>query len=206
MSVSITDEEMEARAKALRRSLGLEDVPIMDMMTVLCKLKHIYRGFNYSRVVDHEMPHEEAQWDAFGQVIRMRESVFCGMQRGESRARMTVAHEIAHLYLKHEGIRNRSITKSISEITVSQVKKEEHEAKRFAAVFLAPSHLIDDIMTPEDIARKFNISLSSAILRRDEVDKLNRRRAGINRELPPVVIDYLREARRRGYKPMTDID
>ena len=119
---------------------------------------------------------------------------------------MTVAHEIAHLYLKHEGIRNRSITKSISEITVSQVKKEEHEAKRFAAVFLAPSHLIDDIMTPEDIARKFNISLSSAILRRDEVDKLNRRRAGINRELPPVVIDYLREARRRGYKPMTDID
>ena len=60
----VTDEEIEQRAKVLRRELGLENQNRPDMMAVIEKLTTSFRHFAYQRIPDSEMPNGEAQWDA----------------------------------------------------------------------------------------------------------------------------------------------
>ena len=43
------------------------------------------------------------------------------------------------------------------------------------------------------------------MIRRDEVDKLQRKASGQTRQLPPNVVDFLREAKRRGQTVTADI-
>ena len=42
----------------------------------------------------------------------MRESIVGAMQRGEPRARMTIANEIGHFAMRHAGVRSRSTTQA----------------------------------------------------------------------------------------------
>lgn len=206
MSRHVTDEEIEQRVKALRRSIGLEHQPRPDMMTVIQKLKANYRHFNYQRVPDPELPEAEAQWDAEKGLLRMRESVFQAMQRGEPRARWTIAHEIGHFAMKHSGVRNRSTSQTTAERLLLEVKKEESEARRFAAMFLAPCYLLSSSDTVDELVDRFGLSYEAALIRKGEFDALQRRSDGHKRELPSVVVDYLKEAQRRGVKLRTDLD
>lgn len=205
MSRYRTNEELEEHARGLRRKLGLEDQHHIDMMTVIQKLKHTVPGFDYRRVPDWQMPDAEAQWDAERMTVRLRESVFQGMQAQHSRARMTAAHEIAHYSLGHGGIRNRSLVKTAAERFAAEVKREEGEARRLAAMILAPAHLVQPTDTIEDISRRFGISLEAAGFRREEVNELDRRALNRPRELPQNVIDYLKEAKRRGQTVTVDL-
>lgn len=205
MSRYQTDEELEERARLMRRRLGLEQQARIDLMTVIQKLKSSHPGFEYLRVPDREMPDAEAQWDAARKTIRLRESVFEGMQAQHSRARMTAAHEIAHFELGHNGIRNRSLVKTAAERFAAEVKQEEHAARRFAAMLLAPAYLISPDYSVEEISSRFGMSLEAAAIRRQEVNELERRASGRPRELPSVVVDFLREARRRGHTIQTDL-
>jgi len=59
------------------------------------------------------------------------------------RARFTIAHEVAHVALWHDGVRFRGNTNALAEETVRKIRRQEREAERFAAAFLAPAHLAD---------------------------------------------------------------
>jgi hypothetical protein len=202
----VTDEEIEQRVKVLRRELGLENQSRPDMMAVIHKLTTSFRRFAYQGVPDSEMPDAEAQWDARKGVLRMRESVVHAMQRGEPRARMAVANEIGHFAMRHSGVRNRSSTQTTAGRLVLEAKKEESEARRFGAMFLAPNDLLNSTDTVEDIVDRFGLSFEAAIIRKGEFAVLRRRASGQRRELPSVVVDYLKDAQRRGAKLRTDLD
>lgn len=206
MSRLRTDEELEAEARGLRQQLGMEFETQLDLGCVLKKLAIIRPGFKYEQVADWQMTDAEAQWDSERQTIRLRESVFKGMQAQHPRARWTVAHEIGHFQLQHGGIRNRSLAKTAAEKFVSQVRHEESEAKRFASIFLAPAYLVGPEQLADDLRQTFGISLESAAIRRIEVNELIRRAEGKPRELPSVVVDFLREAKRRGQNVTVKID
>jgi Zn-dependent peptidase ImmA (M78 family) len=133
-----TDEELEEIVRRFLRRLGLESKIHPDMMTLIVKTKRAFPGFNYKRIPDSQMPNEEAQWNSQTLTFVMRESVFMAMQRGEPRARMTLAHELSHFLLGHNGIRNRSISPKAYEKRVRSVRTEETEAKRCAPIILAP--------------------------------------------------------------------
>jgi hypothetical protein len=141
------DEELEASARNLRTLLGIEFDARPDMITVIYKLKD--RGLikGYERVPDAEMPDAEARFDPFDEVLYLRESTFVaghGMFSIESerrRARYTLAHEVAHIWLKHTGIRYRGEAGAAQKKYSDQIRQEEREAERFAAVFLAPGYL-----------------------------------------------------------------
>ena len=68
-----------------------------------------------------------------------RESVVGAMQRGEPRARMAIANEIGHFAMRHAGVRTRSTTQATAGRGLLEAKKEASEARRFAAMFLAPT-------------------------------------------------------------------
>jgi Zn-dependent peptidase ImmA (M78 family) len=193
-----TDEGLESIARNFLKKIGLEYQIRPDMMTVISKLKHVVPSFNYQRVPDVEMPTAEAQWLSDDFILKMRESVFVQMQQGQARARMTIAHELSHYLLKHKGLLNRSTQKTMSEIAVRLVRRQESEARRLGPVILAPEYLVPEGATAEEIVNIFGLSAEAASYRKDEVDAIRRRARRQDRPLPASIANYLDESKRRG--------
>jgi Zn-dependent peptidase ImmA (M78 family) len=200
-----TDEDLEATVRAFLKNIGLEHQVRPDMMTVISKLKRVVPTFAYRRVPDHKMPDAYAQWNSDDFELRMRESTFIGIQRDEPRARMSVAHELSHYLHRHKGLLNRSLQKSGTEVEVQRYINQESEARRTAPIILAPEYLIPEYATVDIVETKFGLSHQAAVLRKEEIDGIRRRRRGEPRPLPQSIIDYLKEARRRGVPIRTDL-
>ena len=142
------DEDFEAAARKLRIRLGIDDQLRPDMITVVVKLKDHGLIANYIRVPDDEMPDDEAFFDSETKLLHLRDSTFCAAnavytysESDRRRARHTIAHEIGHIILRHEGIRYRGKSGALAEEIVRNIQRQEREAHRFAAAFLAPAHL-----------------------------------------------------------------
>ncbi|MGY4176782.1 Zn-dependent peptidase ImmA (M78 family) [Bradyrhizobium sp. USDA 4518] len=200
-----TDEDLEDVARRFLRKIGLEHQVKPDMMTIISKLKHVDPSFKYRRVADRDMPDAEARWSSDATEISLRESVFIGMQKAEPRARMTVSHELSHYLLKHEGHLNRSTVKTVVEISARRIAHQESEARRLAPIILAPEYLVPEGASVEDIMTMFGLSHEAAVIRKDEIEAVRRRRRGEKRPLPQSIIDYLKEAKRRGHPVRTDL-
>lgn len=54
-------------------------------------------------------------------------------------------------------------------------------------------------LSPEEIAERFDISLAAANVRAKELERMRRRSTGQIRQLPPSVVDFLREQKRKGF-------
>lgn len=112
------------------------------MITVIFKLKDHGLIKGYERVPDTHMPNAEARFDPFDGILYVRESTFIAGNGAFStetirrRARYTLAHEVGHIWLKHEGVRFRGEAGAKQEEIVKQIQQEEREADRFAAAFL----------------------------------------------------------------------
>jgi Zn-dependent peptidase ImmA (M78 family) len=118
---------------------------------------------------------------------------------------MTVAHELSHYILGHKGHLNRSVTKSAVEVSVRHIVNQESEARRTAPIILAPEYLIREGATVAEIISSFGLSEEAAMIRKEEIEAIRRRRRGELRPLPQSIIDYLREAERRGYSVRTNL-
>src|SRR4029078_316545 len=106
------DEFFEAQARSLRTKLGIDDQLRPDMTTVIIKLKDHGMIKNYVRIPDDEMLDDEAYFDSNEKLLYVRESTFCAAsavytfnEAERRRARYTIAHEIGHIALGHDGIR-----------------------------------------------------------------------------------------------------
>ena len=198
-------EQIEHAACHLREKLGINRLLSPDLASAFLRLSEVFPGFRLIRVLDDELPNCEAFADCTKNFITVRESVYQAACRGEGRARMTLAHELGHLALGHSAIRYRAIGVDTSARYARNVRTEESEAKRFAATFLAPTHLAKDFINPEDLVEKFQISREAAEIRSSELAAHERRVSGRKRDLPSSVIDFLLAAKRRGHK-VTSLD
>jgi hypothetical protein len=100
--------------------------------------------------------------------------------------------------LKHKGLLNRSTQKTMSEIAVPLVRRQESEARRLGPIILAPEYLVSEGATAEEIVNMFGLSPEAASYRKEEVDAVRRRARGQNRPLPASIANYLEESKRRG--------
>ncbi|MBX9778686.1 MAG: ImmA/IrrE family metallo-endopeptidase [Xanthobacteraceae bacterium] len=146
----LDDEGIERIARQLRIKLGIDDQLRPDMMTVIVKLKEHGIIKNYVRVPDEQMPDDKACYDSDDKLLYIRESTFCAANALYSHAhtdaerqhaRFTIAHEIGHVALKHEGLHFRGKSSDAAKRIPSKVRWHERDAERFAAAFLAPAHL-----------------------------------------------------------------
>ena len=206
MPIYRTDEQLEEIGRQFLRTVGLEHTVKPDPMTVIAKLKHAMRGFDYRRVPDRDMPYAEGEWNSDDNEIAMRESIFVGMQRGDPHACFVVFHELAHFALGHKGTRNRIADAQVRRMSGSRLRHEETEASRLAVMLMAPEHLVPENCDAREIADSFGLSATAAVLRKEEVDRIRRRRRGELRPLPKSIKELLRNARDRGFPIQTQLD
>jgi Zn-dependent peptidase ImmA (M78 family) len=60
-------------------------------------------------------------------------------------------------------------------------------------------------MTAEELAERFDISISAAKIRLQELERLKRRKDGTKKPLPASVEEYLRGAQKKGLR-ITSLD
>lgn len=197
---SIDDDEMERRANALRRELGLDAVDRLDGVDVLEKLKFKRFLRDYIVVPDHALGDADARYSAEDRIIYLRESTEMRVRSGDPRALWTVAHEVGHLALGH-ATRDRKTNGDQHSPYNSVLNREETDAHRFAAAFLAPAYLANanENTLATELSDRFGLSKQAAERRRDELVRQHRRKHGVKRPLPPKVLDFLAEASRRGH-------
>jgi Zn-dependent peptidase ImmA (M78 family) len=167
MTRYISEEEIEEVALDLRKKLKILDVFAPDLIELLeFKLKNILPKFRLIIVPDHALRNAEAEADCSENTIKVRQSVYEDASRMGARARTTLAHEIGHLVLKHEGIRPRSVTAAVT--------AEEVQARYFAASFLMPLYLAKKFRSAAKIEGAFQVSKETAERRLREIAKHNR--------------------------------
>ncbi len=193
-------DELDQIAARIRRAVGLEAVGTFDVIDVAeDRLPAIFPGLKLIRVPDDQLPHAEAEANASTNTIIIRESIYQKAKDWNPRARMIVMEEVCHIALGHNGPRFRRHPTQ-GAICGPTEKRDEHEARQLAALLLAPTSLAKDCASAEEIAERFYLSAEASEYRWDEAQRAKRRETQTKRELPPGVIDFLREQKRKGYR------
>ncbi len=105
MALRRSFEEIEQVSVRLRQKLGIDALLCPDLLLVLeRKLASVFPGFQFIRMPDAELPEAPAKADCVAKTITVRESIAQQAIYGSGYARMTLAHEIAHIALGHSGI------------------------------------------------------------------------------------------------------
>ena len=162
---------------------------------------------------NEELPEDEAEFNPATGLLRLRNSVFRAANdpfsspREKARARFTIMHEAGHALLGHKRTRHRNISDRKIEKIILQTRIDEAEANRFSGAFLVPPELVDIAIspTPQQISREFQVSMQMAEIRLNELETLARRKSNTKRETPDFVLDYLREAKKRGSKVIPNL-
>jgi Zn-dependent peptidase ImmA (M78 family) len=202
------DEEFEEIARATRRRLGIEHQLQPDMVTVLFKLQQLGMITSYERVPDGQMPLDLGAFDPDSRIMHLRDSTFVaandviGRNPGRQRARFTIAHELGHVVLGHKKTRHRNTAGRPIEKIAPTIIRDESEADKFAASFLAPLYLAGNPLLAHagQLAERFGLSNRAAEIRLEELQRLYRRAHNLPRPLPKSIVNFLENAKKRGAK------
>lgn len=201
--MNLSEDIIEKRANELRIRLGFEGVSAPCMMNVLEAFQQRGKSFRFRTGSVEELGQDEALMDEAAHTLIVRDSVMEDVKAGRERARFTIAHELGHYLLGHIGMKQR--TKRPTAYPTARDRIEETEANIFASYFLVPTNLALDAVSPEDIAARFQVSLPMAEITFERIARTKRKAAGQRRRPPDSVIDFLKEAKRRGHDIRSDL-
>jgi Zn-dependent peptidase ImmA (M78 family) len=119
-------------------------------------------------------------------LIAVRNSVYSLARRRDGRARMTFAHELAHLVMHPGAAKLRIESGNKTRVKIRPFESAEWQARKFAAYFLLPSHIVVQFGSIRELAENCHVSLQAAEIRFKEVGHI--------RQLAPACIDDLIEA------------
>jgi Zn-dependent peptidase ImmA (M78 family) len=206
MASSRTPEVLELIVVQFRASLGMKDVEYIDLEAVLNKMTQLFPGFAYRQVPDDTLRGAKGMYDPETELMDIPNNVFSGMKNRIPHFCFSVAHEISHVVLKHEGVRFRHAQRKAYEKENPSIWRDEREAERFAALFLAPTHLAENCSTAAELQKKFGLSGEASEIRLKEIEAHIRRKNNEVRPLTPKVVDFLRYAESKGYRVSKKVD
>lgn len=191
------EDEIEEKARQFRKRIGVDDLVWLDAPTLIYKTCYSFPPIHYVRVADQELPDPGGRWDTNRKLLIFRESVFAASNKfnPDARARYTVAHEVAHAVLAHDGVRNRSAKDSQEKRFSSKIRQLEAVADRFAVATYAPLHLIQPYESAESIALRFGLSKRAAEIREEEAARNYRRKNGLLRPIPDSIMRLIDDVR-----------
>lgn len=141
---------IRAAAHSLRAELGLKGELFLDLSDVLARLKQVHPTTKIKIVPAKNAP-ALAWTESKTKTLYIQESVIKGLARGDAHARYIIAHEMGHLFLKHQAVRNLGAVQS----EAYDQQKQEMEAALFANEFLAPFHLSEQPKNAGEITAAF---------------------------------------------------
>jgi hypothetical protein len=193
----ISEEAIEARTKLVRKKLEIEHTFAFDVHAALETLRKVAKNFSFRSGSVDELGTDEAIMDYESDTLIAHDTIFSDLKAGRVRARFTIAHELGHFFLGHEGRRARNKDKSVYSSALQKIA--ETEANIFASYLLVPTDLAMNATTAEEIASRFQVSIEAAEIAFERVQAAKRRLLGKKRKSPAVVINFLEELRKRGY-------
>jgi Predicted Zn peptidase len=175
---------MEYEKYKVSRDLSWQIIIDQNLHTLPVKVSDLCRNYNITlgkyrtnEQLLQQLQLFELSKKSDGLTVRMGEKVFIFYNDSNTpaRQRFTVAHELGHFFLKHEGIQNGSCAYSERNSEPSYGDEEpELQANVFASRILAPACVLwgMQLHTAEEIAKVCDISMQSAHFRLDRLNQL----------------------------------
>jgi Zn-dependent peptidase ImmA (M78 family) len=152
--------EIEKIARDFRRKLGIDERHVPNMLDVLLDLTRT-TGFRVKDVNRH--PHSErvkAWIDSKKKILTICASVRNALKYGDASARETIAQELGHIELGHEGL-----LYDIASRGLHVNSREEIEAAIFSRSFLIPPHLSEKCTSSNQLMTLFRVTSQTAQIR-----------------------------------------
>lgn len=208
----LTDEVLEATARRLRHLAGVDDRFCPDMIYVANRLKQLGLIVAFVQSPDESMERDEAVYNGETRKLYVKNRVFDALDAPGNaskverrRARFTLAHEFCHVLQPSVGTRFRGASGQLAQRLDISTRLDEIEANRFASAFLIPDHLANGALAAEQLAELFDVNIQVAILRKTQLERLQRRANNELRPLPSGVVNFLQEGKKKGY-PVPSLD
>ena len=144
----------------LKKEVGLEHTlyfPILPFVENVLPL--IVPDFQFEVVPKSEMGNKHGETYPSKNLIRIREDIYLRAARGEGRDRLTIAHEVGHLFMHEDN--SIALCRLAPNERLKPFEDPEWQADAFGGELLASSYLIQG-MSPHEVAHKCGVSLSAA--------------------------------------------
>jgi Zn-dependent peptidase ImmA (M78 family) len=187
-------QSAEQSAREYRKRLGVDDLPWLDPMTILMKLRDEF-GIDFKTVPAGEIAPAAAKWDFKKKLIKITNETFAAANfpRSEGHARFSIFHEVIHALHGDEGEFNRLHSRFEIASYAPKLRAVESRTDKIAAAFMAPRHLIGEGWDAREIASSFGISFESARIRVEQIRGPSRP----GRKLPDSVTELLRDLNKK---------
>lgn len=149
--------QIRAKASAFRKIFGLTENGYVDIVKVLETLQEY--GVEIEIAPVHEMANKHGQTYPAQPKIVIREDIYERACEGHGRDRLTIAHEIGHLFL--HGTDKISLARVEKEYEVPTWCDPEWQANAFAGELLAPFRFIKELSI-SDIQVRYGVSATAA--------------------------------------------
>lgn len=168
-----SSKEIEAKALAWRDAFDISNAWAPNVVELLeLKLPRLTSTFSLLVRSDPEMGDAEAYTEFNPPLIAVRESTYWLAQKNDGRARMTFAHELGHLVLHPGAAKLRLESGNQTKAQIRPFESAEWQARKFAAYFLLPEHIVVQFSTIRDLAEACQVSHQAAEIRIDEIGHL----------------------------------
>lgn len=144
----------------LKKEFGLESTlyfPILKFVENVLPL--IVPDFQFEVVPESEMGNKHGETYPSKNLIRIREDIYLRAAQGEGRDRLTVAHEVGHLFMHEDDA--IALCRLAPNERLKPFEDPEWQADAFGGELLASSYLIQG-MSPYEVAKKCGVSMSAA--------------------------------------------
>jgi Zn-dependent peptidase ImmA (M78 family) len=181
---------IELKALAWRDAFGVTNAWAPDVIDLFeKKLPRLVPAFALAVRPDSEMidlGDAEAYTEFNPPLIAVRNSVYWLARQNDGRARMTFAHEFGHLVLHPGAAKLRVESGNRTPQKIKPFESAEWQARKFAALFLLPEHIVRQFSTPREMSEACCVSLQAAEIRFREVGHI--------KEITPACVSELLDA------------
>lgn len=157
---AISRNDIRRFIRHLKRQVGLEDVfyfPIVQFLENV--LPVLIPDFQLEIVPTEEMGNTHGETYPSKNLIRIREDVYLRAIDGEGRDRLTIAHEIGHLFMHEDD--SIALCRLAPNEKLKPYEDPEWQADAFGGELLASSYLIDG-MDAHSVSLKCGVTMQAA--------------------------------------------
>lgn len=157
----------------LKKEVGLQNVlyfPVLQFVENV--LPVLMPDFQFEVVPENEMGNKHGETYPNKNLILIREDIYLRAAQGKCRDRLTIAHEIGHLFMHEDDA--IALCRLAPNDHLKSYEDPEWQADAFGGELLASSYLIKG-MSADEVAAKCGVSMSAARVQLNALRQLQRR-------------------------------